>query len=275
MADDAVGASRDASFLGAIPDVYQRLLVPMVFESPAESLAAVVAGLEPRTILETAAGTGALTRALTRSCPRAAITATDLNQPMLDAAARSTRSGTVSWRQADALDLPFSDDSYDVVVCQFGVMFFPDRVRGHREAARVLRPGGTYVFSTWDHIETSEIPFVIQAALVAAAPEHPLTFMSRRPHGYFSPYLIRADLEAAGLTDVAISPVTGMSRTTAVDAAVAFCQGTPFRAEIEQHETLDVAQATAIAQRALTRHFGRGPIEAPIRWLEIVARPGA
>jgi SAM-dependent methyltransferase len=271
---DATGESGDAQFVGAIPDVYERLLVPMIFQEAATRLAAVVAAGSPSDILETAAGTGALTRELVHGCPGASITATDLNQPMLDAAASRIPAGAnVSWRQADALDLPFEDRTFDSVVCQFGVMFFPDRVRGYREAGRVLRPGGSFVFNVWDRIENNEVAYVIESALTDAAPDDPPRFMSRTPHGYFSPTQIRADLEAAGLAHITITPADGTSRTTPSEAATAFCHGTPLRAVIEKHETLTLAETTEIAERALLRHFGAGPMHAPIRSFEVVARP--
>lgn len=263
----------DARFVGAIPDLYERLLVPMIFQAAADRLAGVVADVRPTDILETAAGTGVLTRALVDRCPDASITATDLNQPMLDsAAARLPHGATVTWRQVDALDLPFEDQAFDAVVCQFGVMFFADRVRGCREAQRVLRAGGTFAFNVWDRIEDNEVPHVIESALVEAAPDSPLTFLSRTPYGYYSPSQIRADLEAAGLSDVTITAVDGRSRTTPTDAAMAFCQGTPLRALIENHATLELDEATSLAESALERHFGRGPIDAPIRSLDVVAR---
>lgn len=266
----------DAHFAGAIPDVYERLLVPMIFQAAATRLAAVIAEVGPSDILETAAGTGALTRALIQGCPDASITATDLNQPMLDAAVARTPDGArVKWRQADALDLPFVDQSFDSVVCQFGVMFFPDRVRGYREARRVLRPGGSFVFNVWDRIEKNEFAYVIESALIDAAPENPLVFLSRTPYGYFSPSQIRADLEGAGLPDITITTIDGTGKTTPSEAAIAFCKGTPLRTAIENHETLILAEATKIAERALLRHFGAGPIGAPIRSFEVVARPTA
>lgn len=268
-------SSRDTQFVGQIPEVYERLMVPMIFQAAAEHLAGVVADGSPSRILETAAGTGALTRALLRSCPEATITATDLNQPMLDSAAARSPDANVVWRQADACDLPFEDGSFDAVACQFGVMFFPDRVAGYREALRVLRPGGSFVFNTWDKLENNEVTFVIESALVAAAPENPLDFMSRKPHGYFSSSQIRADLEAAGVAEMTITPLDGTSRTTAADAAVAFCQGTPLRVAIEAHDAIDVASATEIAEAALLKHFGSGPIDAPIRSFTVVARPAA
>ncbi|QGG41235.1 class I SAM-dependent methyltransferase [Aeromicrobium yanjiei] len=267
-------ATRDAHFLGPVPDLYQRLLVPMIFQGAADSLARSVAGLAPATILETAAGTGALTRAMVRHCPGSVITATDLHQPMLDAAAAiGADGGSVTWQQSDALDLPFGDRTFDVVACQFGVMFFPDRVRAFREAARVLKPGGSFVFNTWDRIERNEVVHVIQSALVAAAPHDPLVFMSRTPHGYFSPAQILGDLEAAGMPGATIHAVDATGRTTASEAAAAFCGGTPLRAAIEAHDSLSLDEARAIAEAALVAHFGAGPIDGPIRSFEVVARP--
>jgi len=264
-------ASPDAQFHAGIAEVYQRLLVPMIFEEPAEHLARVVAAIAPSDVLETAAGTGVLTRALARSCPEARLTATDLSESMLDTA-RAQDAGDVRWRQADALDLPYEDESFDVVVCQFGVMFLPDRARGLREARRVLRPGGTLAYTAWDRIETSEVPWVIHSALVTATPHEPLDFMSRLPHGYFHVPHLRDDLEEAGMPDATIRSLDGTSRTTAAEAAVAFCQGTPLRLAIEHHSTLDLDEATRIAEEALRRHFGPDPIEAPTRWIEVVAR---
>jgi len=272
----AAEPNRDAHFVGSIPDVYERLLVPMIFQAAAERLARAVAASSPVDILETAAGTGALTRALAQTCPQAQITATDLNQPMLaSASAHPDFVGdgkAVDWQQADALDLPFDDQSFDAVACQFGVMFFPDRVRGYSEARRVLRPGGSFYFNAWDRIENNAVAFVIETALIEAAPTHPLQFMSRTPHGYFSPEQIRTDLAQAGLSDAEITPVDGTSSTTASEAAIAFCQGTPLRVALDHHETLTVASATEIAEAALLAHFGPGPIDAPIRSFEVAAR---
>ena len=136
----------DKVFAGSVPEIYDRLLVPLIFEPYATDLAGRIAAGKPHDVLETAAGTGVLTCALAeRLSPDVRITATDLNQPMLDkATARQSDPRRVTWRQADALALPFPDRSFDVVACQFGVMFFPDKVQGYREARRVLRPDGHF-----------------------------------------------------------------------------------------------------------------------------------
>jgi ubiquinone/menaquinone biosynthesis C-methylase UbiE len=150
----------DKLFAGSVPEIYDRLLVPLIFESYALDLAGRLAEAGPRDVLETAAGTGVLTRALAARLPgEARIVATDLNQPMLDrATARQPSDGRIAWRQADALALPFPDEGFDAVACQFGAMFFPDKVRGYEEARRVLKPGGRFLFNVWDRISENESP---------------------------------------------------------------------------------------------------------------------
>jgi ubiquinone/menaquinone biosynthesis C-methylase UbiE len=150
-------ATNDAAFAGSIPELYDRLMVPLIFDSYARDMALRVAAVRPRRILETATGTGAVTRAMTAAMPDAAFVATDLNQAMLDRAqAQHPDAQRVRWQQADALALPFEDASFDTVVCQFGAMFFPDRVKGYGEARRVLKDGGAFLFSVWDRIEDNE-----------------------------------------------------------------------------------------------------------------------
>src|SRR5689334_7963313 len=141
-------AQSDTVFAGSIPALYDRYLGPLIFEPYAADLADRVASAAAGRVLETAAGTGVLTRALASVLPGASeIVATDLNQPMLDFAAARPGVERVRWQRADALALPFPERSFDAVVCQFGAMFFPDKVTGYREALRVLRPGGRFVCS--------------------------------------------------------------------------------------------------------------------------------
>src|SRR5690349_19065288 len=156
-------ATVDKVFAGSIPDLYERFLVPLIFESYALDLAARLAKTRPAAVLETAAGTGVLTRALAAALPaETRLTITDLNQPMLDhAKSRQPADSRIAWQQADALALPFEDRSFDAVACQFGAMFFPDKVQGYKEARRVLKPGGRFFFSVWDRIEDNEFADVI------------------------------------------------------------------------------------------------------------------
>jgi ubiquinone/menaquinone biosynthesis C-methylase UbiE len=257
----------DKLFAGSIPEIYDRFLVPLIFESYAADLADRLASLRPRDVLETAAGTGVLTRAAASKLPgETRIVATDLNQPMLDhAAARQGSDGRISWRKADALALPFPDRSFDVVACQFGVMFFPDRIAGFREARRVLRSGGHFVFNAWDRISENVFAEVVTEALADVFPESPPSFMARTPHGYHDVAQIRSDLQAAGFGTIAIETRQSASRAnSARDVAVAYCQGTPLRNEIEARDASRLEEATELAAQALRRQFGDGAIEGPI-----------
>ena len=187
----------DAAFVGSIPDLYERYLGPMLFEPYARDLARRFEGFEGD-LLETAAGTGRVTRALAKAAPRARILATDLNQPMLDTAAGLTAAANVEWRQADAQALPFEGASFDAVVCQFGVMFFPDKAAGFSQARRVLRPGGRFVFNVWDDIAANEISQIVGEAVAGLFPKDPPRFLERTPFGYHDRAAIAAALAAAG-----------------------------------------------------------------------------
>jgi len=155
----------DTAFAGSIPEVYEKYLVPLIFEPYALDLAARLAALSLTNLLELAAGTGVVTRRLALELPEGVtLTATDLNQSMLDVAASTGTHRAVTWSQADALQLPFANATFDAVVCQFGAMFFPDKPRAFAEARRVLRPGGVFLFNVWDRIEENEFPMTVTEA---------------------------------------------------------------------------------------------------------------
>jgi ubiquinone/menaquinone biosynthesis C-methylase UbiE len=264
----------DKEFTGSIPRLYDQLLVPMIFAPYARDLAQRIKAHGPRDLLETAAGTGAVTTVLASELPETTqITATDLNEPML-AQARTHLAGKprIKWQQADALALPFGDASFDIVACQFGVMFFPDRVKGYAEARRVLKPGGRFVFNVWDSIEENDFTNVVHQTLQRVFPNDPPQFMARTPHGYHDPSRVRADLMEAGFTDIEIETVAHRSRANSPhDPAAAFCQGTPMRGEIEARGAPGLEAATAQCAEALARRFGNGPIEGRIKALVISA----
>jgi ubiquinone/menaquinone biosynthesis C-methylase UbiE len=264
----------DKLFAGSIPEIYDRFLVPLIFEDYARDLADRLAKAGPQDLLETAAGTGVLTRALAARLPVSTrITATDLNQPMLEhAKARQPGNGRIAWKQADALALPFGDQSFDAVVCQFGVMFFPDRVAGYKEARRVLKPGGHFIFNVWDSISENDFADVVTQALAEIFPDDPPRFMARTPHGYHDVDEIRADLKAAGFANASVDVVDARSKAlSARDPAVAYCQGTPLRNEIEARDASRLDEATAKAAEALARRFGNGAVDGRIRAFVITA----
>ena len=261
-------AATDKLFAGSIPEIYDRFLVPLIFEFYAGDLAERVAELKPQSVLETAAGTGVLTRALAARLPgRAHIVATDLNQPMLDrAASRQPDDSRIVWRQADALRLPFEDKLFDIVTCQFGVMFFPDKIQGYREARRVLKSGGCFLFNVWDQISKNQFADVITHTLATLFPQDPPRFLARTPHGYHTLQVIRDELSAAGFGSILVETLDGVSAARSPrDAAIAYCQGTPLRNEIEGRDPSRLEEATHGAAGALARRFGTGLIEGRIR----------
>ena len=264
----------DTVFAGSIPALYDRHLGPLLFAPYAEHVATLLADLKTGRVLEVAAGTGIVTEALARRLPPAVeIVATDLNQAMLDHAARKPGMTRVAFRQADALALPFADGSFDAVVCQFGVMFYPDRIQGHREAHRVLKPGGRYVFSLWDSLEHNPIPRCVVEAAARHLPNNPPRFLARTPHGHHDRDVARRELAAAGFAQVELDVVTLPSRALSPsDPAVGFCQGSPMRGEIEAAAPHGLQAATDAVTAAVASEFGAGPIEAPMQALVIAAR---
>jgi ubiquinone/menaquinone biosynthesis C-methylase UbiE len=262
----------DKAFTGSIPQIYDRLLVPMIFAPYARDLAQRINGHHPRDVLETAAGTGVVTSALASVLPDGTqIVATDLNEPMLaQAKVHLADKPQITWQQADALTLPFADGRFDVVACQFGVMFFPDRVKGYSEARRVLKPGGRFIFNVWDRIEENDFANVVHETLKTVFPNDPPQFLARTPHGYHDVGKIRADLAQAGFSDITIEGVADRSRaSSANDPATALCQGTPMRGEIEARGAPGLEGATREAAQALASRFGEGPIEGRIRALVV------
>lgn len=262
----------DTHFAGSIPALYEAHLVPLIFQPYADDLAARLASRPVSRVLEIAAGTGVVTRCLASALPEtAAIVAVDLNRPMLDMAVRIGTRRPVEWQQANALHLPFGDAQFDAVICQFGVMFFPDRPKVFAEVRRVLRPGGILLFNVWDRIEENEFADTVTTALESLFPEDPPRFLARTPHGYHDRVEIERDLREGGF---AAPPRvdTVAARSTAASAripAFAYCQGTPLRNEIEARDAARLAEATDAAAAAITERFGPGPVDSKIQALVV------
>lgn len=258
----------DHAFAGSIPRLYDTLLVPLIFEPYAVDMAERAAACAPKALLEVAAGTGAVTRVLAKALPRTTeIVATDLNAPMLERAAAVGAPRPITRQQADAQQLPFDDDRFDVVVCQFGAMFFPDKARAFAEARRVLRPGGTFLFNVWDRIEDNAFAHVVTQTLARLFPHNPPMFLARTPHGHHDRAAMEADLRRGGfMAPISSDTVIAHSRAeTARVPAVAYCQGTPLRGELEALGPTALAEATDACTEALAAHFGRGPVEGKIQ----------
>ena len=263
------GPDSDKVFSGSIPNLYEQYLVPLIFEPYAMDLANRLASSRFITrVLEIAAGTGVVTRNLASALPESvSIVATDLNQPMLDLAAAIGTKRPVEWRQADAMRLPFPDGMFDAVVCQFGVMFLPEKSKAFSEARRVLRSKGVFIFSVWDRIEENEFADTVTTALASLFPGDPPRFLARTPHGYYDRPTIERDLANGGftasgeMTSVAARSRAGSARVP----AVAYCQGTPLRNEIEARDASRLDEATDVAAEAIARRFGPGPVDGKIQ----------
>ena len=172
------------------------------------------------------------------------------------------------------MKLPFDDAGFDVVACQFGAMFFPDKAHAFAEARRVLRPGGSLVFNVWDRIEENEFADAVTDALAQLFPADPPRFMARTPHGYSDLQAIAKDLADGGFDAVPrIETVAARSRAaSAYDAAFAYCQGTPLRTEIEARHGATLAEATAACEAAIARRFGTGPVDGKIQAHVVLVR---
>jgi SAM-dependent methyltransferase len=251
----------DTVFAGSIPELYDRCLGPFLFEPYADDLAARAAALRPRRILETAAGTGIVTAALARALPEAEIVATDLNPGMLGVAAAKVVSPHVSFAPADAQSLPFPDGAFDLVVCQFGAMFFPDRVAAYREARRVLAPGGAFLFNVWDRLDANPASQTIADSVAALFPDDPPGFLARVPFGYHDKARVEADLRSAGFAAIEAETVAKRSRGAARDVGPGLCQGSPLRAEIAARAPDRLDEASDAALSALIRLHG-DPVDA-------------
>jgi len=258
----------DLVFAGSVPELYDRHLVPLIFEPYAADLVARVERCGAKSVLEVASGSGVVTRAMAAGLDASvSIVGTDLNQPMLDHAAGVGTARPVEWRQADVMHLPFADATFDAVVCQFGVMFFPDRGAAFAEIRRVLRPGGTFLFNVWDRIENNEFADVVNTAVGTLFPDDPPVFLARTPHGYFIEAEVQADVAAGGFaTPAGFDVLETRSRAVSCEIpAIAYCQGTPLRNEIEERDPARLNEATAVAATAIADRFGATDVDGKIR----------
>jgi ubiquinone/menaquinone biosynthesis C-methylase UbiE len=262
----------DLVFKGSMPAFYDRYLQPALGGAYVPETVMRVKALAPRRLLETACGTGAVTYAIADAMPGIEIVATDISEAMIDFAKGKRPGGDIVWHQADAQRLAFPDASFDVVVCQLGVMFFPDKVQGMREARRVLRPGGRFLFTVWDSLDRNELQRLCAEAVAGMFPDDPPTYTRRIPFGYHDHAVIAAQLRDAGFTDVQIDTVRKThAPESARDFAIGTCQGGGLRGEIEKRDPGALERATDVVTQALERRFGSGPIRSEGQVLMVAA----
>lgn len=251
-----------------MPEIYDGRLVGPVFAPYGEDLVRRASAVGPHRVLELAAGTGAVTAPLVTALPDAEIIATDLNEPMVRYA--QARVVGPTWETADAQALAYPAGSFDLVLCQFGVMFLPDRIAAYQGIHRVLRDGGSFLFNAWDTLETHIVETAVIDSLAEIFPHNAPDFLRRVPHGYANPQIIRSDVEAAGFDIAALERVELTGRAeSALSLAEGYCLGTPLRFELA--ELGDPADAVAPLAEALTERFGTGPVDVPMSALVVHA----
>jgi SAM-dependent methyltransferase len=267
-------SDRTGEFVGNIPTYYDQGLGPVFFADFADDIARRVAAAAPMRVLETAAGTGIVTRRLRDLLPQEAqLTATDLNQPMIDVARAKFRPGErVTFRPADATALPFPDHGFDAVICQFGVMFFPDKDQAYREARRVLAGGGRYVFSVWDSHRHNPIGRLITEILAGFFPTDPPQFFNV-PYSCHRIDPIKEALGEAGFGEIMIA-VLKQERRVADTAgyARALVYGSPLIDQIRSRGEADPERVVDALADALPREFGGDPMRIPLQAIVFEAR---
>jgi ubiquinone/menaquinone biosynthesis C-methylase UbiE len=267
-------ADATTAFVGKIPEHYDRYLAPLFFDPYADDLVARLAVSDGMRVLEVACGTGIVTRRLLqRLGGRGTVIATDLNEAMFaHTRTRLPRRGDAQYRTADGTSLPFESRSFDAVVCQFGLMFFPDKAAGAREALRVLRPGGAYLLNVWDALDRNPVPRITHATLQKFFPADPPTFYTV-PFNCHDADALSTLLREAGFTEVRCERVAKEGQSpSAADAAIGLIEGNPVYGEIVKRRPDAVAEIEAALAASLARELGDRPLRAPLHALVATAR---
>lgn len=255
------------SFSGSIPKFYENNLGTIFFEPFSTEMALRVKDLKANSILEIACGTGRLTKYLPLVTPKkfSSITATDVNPAMLELARRTVAWKNIDWQVVDAMELPYGDSLFDVVVAQFGVMFYPDKQKAFKDSHRVLADNGSFIFSAWDSLRHNPIAQLTDNIITEFFPTDTPAFY-KIPFSYFNEDEIRSDLATAGFRAVNIErlKLEGYA-ANANDAAVGLLQGTPlYNAIIERGEELLPAMTEKLAQE-IRSLFGDTDLSIPIQ----------
>lgn len=263
----------NAQFTGSIPVAYDRYLGPLLFEPYADDLVARLGSLPAAAVLELAAGTGILTARLRHAMPAtAALTATDLNEPMLSYARARLPDLGITWQLADAQDLPFPDASFDVVACQFGIMFVPDKARALREARRVLRPHGRLAFNVWLSLADNPLGRIAHDTIGRFFSSDPPSFYEV-PFGFGDESLIRDLLHAARFEVARCERVALEARSpSALDAARGLVTGNPILLAVTERATAPADEIIRAVAAALAAEGGAAPLRLPMRALVVLAR---
>lgn len=264
----------DINFTDSIPEFYDIYLAPLIFDEFAEDLANRAMLESPQNILEIAAGSGVVARALAAKIPSDVnYMVTDLEQEMLDhAQTKQSKQDNVSWQIADAMKLPYEDGDFDTIICQFGFMFFADKIKAASEAKRVLKSGGEFIFNIWDRLENNVFADLVTQAAVKIFPNDPPLFLDRIPYGYYDNDAMRKTLQDAGFKHIVIQEKITISKAvSALHVAMAFTYGTPLRNEIEARDPDGLQKVALAAVDLIKKYCGEGEISAKMHGFVITA----
>lgn len=270
--------SNPAAFTGSVPKSYHEYLVPLIFERYAEDMVGRLKEARPGRVLELACGTGVVTRRLVEAMPQSTIVATDLNPGMLDVAKGDRRvelmpPGSVEFQVVNACSLPYEDGSFDAIACQYGVMFFPDKVASMREARRVLKPGGVYVFNVWDSLEHNPVSRVAHETVAGLFPANPPDFLARAPYGWWDRDEIERVVRAGGFAEVTLETVGfDCVAPTAEHAARGLVEGTPLWPALTERGVTNPEPVRRAVARAIGERFGDAPCRSRMRAVVVTAR---
>ena len=261
------------AFAGSVPQNYETYLGPLFFEPYALDLVERIQNTGLENILEIACGTGRVTKHLaSKLSPTTALIATDLNKDMLRVAESIVTSKNIKWQVADAHELPFEGDTFDLVICQYGVMFFQDKPKALREINRVLKPGGNFIFNTWNELQYNALSQMAQTVLEEVYPNDPPRFLEKGPYSFYNQEPIKALLTEAGFSNISIELVakTGLAATPE-DAVNGILDGTPNFGYIAERD-IPPSIAKEKLKTLLTYHYGSKNLQLPMQAFVVEAK---
>jgi ubiquinone/menaquinone biosynthesis C-methylase UbiE len=256
--------SQHTSFTGSVPENYDKYLGPFLFEHYASVIANRLSRIKPSKILDIACGTGIVTKKIEEALPNSQIIGLDLNPDMIEFGRKKLKNSSIEWKVANAVNLPFDDDTFDAVVCQFGVMFFPDKAAAFKEARRVLKPNGTFIFNTWDSLETNELFLTSDKVINRIFTNNPPDFY-KVPFSFYDTKEIEKLLNEAGFSDIKIEYIKTKGENESVKSlAIGLVEGNPIYGQITERDASKIPFIKSEIEKDVSSRFGDNPVKADL-----------
>ena len=262
------------AFAGSVPQNYETYLGPLFFEPYAIDLVDRIKNIDTLSnVLEIASGTGRVTKHLVSKLPsKVSLVATDLNNDMLKVAESIVSAKNIQWQVADAHELAFGDNKFDLVVCQYGVMFFQDKPTALKEVNRVLKPGGTFLFNTWNELRYNALSQIAQTVLEEIYPDDPPKFLEKGPYSFYDQGQINRLLSDAGFVDISIVTISKTGTATTVDdVVIGILEGTPNYAYIMERN-IPISEIKEKLKARLADQYGYNNLGLPMEALVVEAK---